>query len=314
MFRRLTAKIGCYAVSRAVSHELLPIQLGVSVMGGAEAAVHAVRTFITNNIDSSDHKIIVKLDTMNSVRRDHVLPTCLHRTPEIAKLSFLAYSKPSSVIASGHSTTSSTGVQQGDPIDPHLIALVVDQIASGVESELNVWYLDDATIGGFPESVLSDVQRCITGHMRIGLTVNPKKTEIMNVGLAAGKFSRVVNSFNELLPEVKVTELTKMELHGSPILADATRCFIERKLSEYNRMNDRTLLLDGHPGLFLQKNALSLPRLLLTLRSAPCHHHPELLAEYDVITRSTTEASCNIQFDDNSWSHCQFGTAALDSA
>ena len=114
VFRRLAAKVGCYADSRAVSHELLPIQPGVSVKGGAEAAVHAVRTFITNNIDSCDHKVIVKLDMMNafnSVRRDHVLQTCLDRTPEIAKLSFLAYCKPSSVIASGHSITSSTGVQ-----------------------------------------------------------------------------------------------------------------------------------------------------------------------------------------------------------
>ena len=161
----VAAKVGCYAVSRAVSHELLPIQLGVAFKGGAEAAVHAARTFITNNIDSNDHKIIVKLDTLNtfnSVRRDHVLQTCLDRTPEIAKLYFLAYSKPSSVTASGHSITSSTGVQQGDPIGPLLFALAVDQIASGVECELNVWHLGDATIGGSPESVLSDVHRCIT--------------------------------------------------------------------------------------------------------------------------------------------------------
>ena len=288
VFRRLAAKVGCYAVYRAVSHELWPIQLGVSDKGGAEAAVHAVRTFITNNIDSNDHKIISRLDIMNafnSVRRDHVLQTRLDRTPEIAELSFLAYSKPSSVIASGHSITSSTGVQQGDPIDPLLFALAVDQIASGVRSELNVWYLDDATIGGSPESVISDVQRCITGLKRIGLMVNPKKTEIINVGLAAGKFSRVVKSFNELLPEIKVAELTKMELLGSPILADATRCCIVNKLSEYKTMNDRILLLDGHLGLFLLKNAFSLPRLLFTLRTAPCHHHPEFLAKYDVITR-----------------------------
>ena len=180
VFRRLAAKVWCYAVSRAVSHELLSIQLGVSVKGGAEAAVHAVRTFITTNIDSSDNKVIVKLDMMNafnSVRRDHVLQTCLDRTPEIAKLSILAYSKTSSVIASGHSITSSTG--------PLLFALAVDQIANGVDSELNVWYLDDATIGGSPESFLSDVQWCITGLKRIGLIVIPKKTEIDNVGLAA---------------------------------------------------------------------------------------------------------------------------------
>ena len=136
------------------------------------------------------------------------------RGPKVGdcKLSIHAYSKPSSVISSGHSITSSTGVQQGDPIIPLLFALAVDQIACGVESELHVWYLDDATIGGSTQSVLSDVQRCITGLRRIGLTVSPKKTEIIYVGLAAGKFSRIVNSFNELLPEIKVTELTKMEL------------------------------------------------------------------------------------------------------
>ena len=58
-----------------MSHKLSPIQLGVSVRGGAEAAVHAVRKFITNKIDSDDPKVIVKQDMMNainSVRRDHV--------------------------------------------------------------------------------------------------------------------------------------------------------------------------------------------------------------------------------------------------
>ena len=128
---------------------------------------------------------------------------------------------------------------------------------SEVEHELNVWYFDDATIGGSPESVISDVQRCISGLKRMGLIVNPKKTEIINVGLAAGKFSRVVNSFSELLPDIKLTELTKMELVGSPILADATICCIVKKLSEHKGMNDRILLLDGYPGLFLLKNAFS---------------------------------------------------------
>ena len=74
----------------------------------------------------------------------------------------IAYSKSSSVIASGHSKTLSSGVQRGRPIGPLLFALAVDMVASGVESEMNVSYLKDATIGGTPESILSDVQRCIT--------------------------------------------------------------------------------------------------------------------------------------------------------
>ena len=96
-----------------------------------------------------------------------------------------------------------------------------------------------------------------------------------------------------------------MELSRSPIQNDATRGCIMKKLPEYKRMSDRILLLDGHPGIFLPKNAFSLPRLLLTLRSAPCHHHPEILAECDKDTRWTTEALCNVHFDDNSWSQAK---------
>ena len=137
--------MGCHAVSRAVSYELSSIQLGCSVIGGSEAAVYAARKFISNKIDRHDPKVIVKLymkNAFNSDRRDHVSQICLDRTPEIAKLAFLAYSKSSSVIASGHSIISSSGVQQDDPIGALLLALAVDQIASGVQSELNIWYLE----------------------------------------------------------------------------------------------------------------------------------------------------------------------------
>ena len=109
-----------------------------------------------------------------------------------------------------------------------------------------------------------------------------------------------------------------MEFLGSPILNDATRCCIVKKLSEYKRINDRTPLLNRNPGLFLLKNGFFLPRLLFTLRSAPCGHHPELLTEYDVITRWTTETLCNIHFDDNSWSQAKlpvrYGGLGLSTA
>ena len=125
------------------------------------------------------------------------------------------------------------------------------------------------------------------------------------MGLFAGNFSRVGDSFNILLPEFKVAELSKIELLGSSILNDATRGCIMKKLSEHARMSDRILLLDGHSGLFQLKNALSLPHLLISLRTTPCHHHPELLVEFDKVTRSTTVELCNVHFDGNSWSQAK---------
>ena len=35
----------------------------------------------------------------------------------------------------------------GDPIEPSLFTLPVDEAARGIQLEVNVWYLDDATLG-----------------------------------------------------------------------------------------------------------------------------------------------------------------------
>ena len=59
MFHRLAAMFRYHAVSSAVSQELSPIKLSVSVKGGAEAAVHAVRISICNKIESHDPNVIV---------------------------------------------------------------------------------------------------------------------------------------------------------------------------------------------------------------------------------------------------------------
>ena len=87
----------------------------------------------------------------------------------------------------------------GDPIGLLLFVLAVDQIVSGVESEMKNWYFDNLTIGGSPESVLNDVQTYINELKRIGFEGTLKKTKIINIGFAAGNVSRVVYSFNILL-------------------------------------------------------------------------------------------------------------------
>ena len=77
---------------------------------------------------------------------------------------------------------------------------------------------------------------------------------------------------------------------------------IMKNQSEYIGMSDRILFFDGYSGLFLLKNAFFLPRLLQTLRTVKCRHHPELLAKCHEVTCSTTEVLFNVHFDDNSCS------------
>ena len=125
-----------------------PVQLGFGISGGCEGAVHAARSFFHDTSSSVPH-IDVKLDVrnaFNSVRRDHILEVCMKRCPLIFKLVHQAYSGPSILVAGSSSTiSSSTGVQQGDPLGPLLFALAIDEITRSVSSPLNVWYLDDCS-------------------------------------------------------------------------------------------------------------------------------------------------------------------------
>ena len=70
-------------VIKSRSEALQPIHVGVGVLGGAEAAIHAMRRLVSTMPD--DH-VIVKLDfanAYNSVRRDAVLETVADKMPKL---------------------------------------------------------------------------------------------------------------------------------------------------------------------------------------------------------------------------------------
>ena len=86
-------------------------------------------------------------NAFNSLRRDSFLSVARVRTPGLYSLLWQAYSSPTRLFFGEEGFASETGIQQGDPIGPALFALSVDEAARGVQSEFNVWYLDDATLG-----------------------------------------------------------------------------------------------------------------------------------------------------------------------
>ena len=56
---------------------------------------------------------------------------------------------------------SATGIQQDDPFGPALFSLGIDEITRRVDTELNIWYLDDGTIGDSPDKVFTCLQRLV---------------------------------------------------------------------------------------------------------------------------------------------------------
>ena len=61
---------------------------------------------------------------------------------------------------------------------PAIFALSVDEAAGGVQSEFNVWYLDDATLGDSPESVPNDLVVLLETLRAIDLEVDGRKCEL----------------------------------------------------------------------------------------------------------------------------------------
>jgi hypothetical protein len=115
-WRRIAAKCANSHATSALVDYLSPLQLGVGVPGGCEAAVHATRRYVESM--PTGH-CVVKLDfsnAFNSLHRDAMLTEASERTPGIYKFLHLAYSRPSVLNYKGRSILSQEGVQQGDPL------------------------------------------------------------------------------------------------------------------------------------------------------------------------------------------------------
>ena len=90
----------------------------------------------------------------------------------------LAYDQPSTLLCQNQSLLSAEGAQQGDPLGPLLFCLAIQPIISRLKCPLNVWYLDDGTIGGTLTHVLSDFATIKEESQKIGLEVNVAKSEM----------------------------------------------------------------------------------------------------------------------------------------
>ena len=83
--RRLAGKVAMETVGRSIGAEMCPLQVGVGVAGGAEAVIHASRSWQKQNRGRSD-KIFAQVDlenAFNSIFRTHVRQIARERMPSL---------------------------------------------------------------------------------------------------------------------------------------------------------------------------------------------------------------------------------------
>ena len=89
------------------------------------------------------------------------LEICHIKAPAIYRLAHLAYSAPSLLVANTPIIPSASGVHKDNSLGLLSFALAIDDLARPISSPLNLWCLDDATIGGRCISVINDLQRLV---------------------------------------------------------------------------------------------------------------------------------------------------------
>lgn len=260
--RRLATKVGCAPLANRLGSQLRPVQLGFATKGGCEAAVHATRRYIAN---APPDRVVLKLDLKNAfncIRRDVFLQAARERTPSMYRLLWQAYSEHSLLFFGDETIRSATGIQQGDPMGPALFSLGVDQIARSAVSELNIWYLDDATLGGEPDIVLADFRDLRVKLNQIGLDVNGQKCELIHVNssdIASREITETL--FREVIPDIKIAPAERSTVLGAPISAQAIPEALAGKIDDLKLMTSRLSVIEPHQALTLLKNCFAIPKL-----------------------------------------------------
>ena len=192
--------------------------------------------------------------------------------------------------------SSEEGAQQGDPLGPLLFCLSVHRLVKMMKSELNMWYIDDGTLGGHLTDLLHDIDIIKSEGPHIGLTLNDCKCELISDD------EEVINYVRQLIPAVSTIDPSEAVVLGAPVGGgQVIDSVLQQKLVDLQRLADRLKLLSTHDGFFLLKNCFSLPKLMYTLRSAPCYDSP-FIRQYDNLIRNTLQSILNVTLSDDAWS------------
>ena len=294
-WRRLVAKAACRAVMSKVTGMLSPTQIGFGIRRAAEAAAHAARIYVAS---LQPGQAFLKLDfvnAFNTISRDAILNYVATDLPEILNFVKLCYDQSSPLCFGDYTLLSDEGAQQGDPLGPLLFCLTTKRLTRNISSELNLWYLDDGSVGGDIDVLIRDFQTVRQQAAELGLIINEAKCELICDD------SEVVKQFHEVAPNVVNVRCENAMLLGAPIGNSAcVDAVLMQKLDEFKRLQHRLKLLNVHDAFYLIRNCFSLPKLLYTLRSAPCFASTELV-HYDTLIRQTLQQILNIQFGDETW-------------
>ena len=114
--------------------------------------------------------------------------------------------EPGDLYFGEHVIPSHEGVHQRDPLGQLLFSLAIQPLIEKLESEINVWYLDDGTIGGAPDVVMRDFTRILRAADWLGLAVNDAKCELF-VDPAVPETIATMDANRRMAPNIQIVKI-----------------------------------------------------------------------------------------------------------
>jgi hypothetical protein len=265
---------------------------------GCEAAIHTTRTFLNN--DQNRCKVLLKLNFKNAfnlVERDCILKEVQCHNPLLYPYLYQCYRNSSTLFFGDHLISSPVGAQQRDPCRPMIFSLLIQPIILSLDSQLNIWYLDDGTLADYPEVVLSDFKKVINLSRKIGLELNFNKCEIF---CCSGDTDlKVIKKFQNLAPGIKkICDRGSLSLLDSPIFDQGFKNTVEKTTITVENLLNKADLLGRHI-----KNCLFKPKFNFLLRTTPFWKISNYVNSIDSSLKSSLERILNLHLTDLQW--CQ---------
>ena len=163
---------------------------------------------------NDDDFVVLKIDLRNAfnlVSRQAFLDECTAHFPEVLPWALWCYGQHPVLWHPLGLISSESGVQQGDPLGPLLISLVLHRVVSAIASScpevlFHMWYLDDGAIAGPKLAVLHALSIVQDLGPPNGLSVNTSKCELYSIG-----------DLSIFPSEMKSSKDLNFEILGAPI-------------------------------------------------------------------------------------------------
>jgi hypothetical protein len=182
-----------------------------------------------------------------------------------------------------------------------IFSLAIQPIILSLDSQLNIWYLDDGTLADYPEVVLPDFKKILNLSRKIGLELNFNKCEIF---CCFGDTDlKVIKEFQNLAPGIKICDRGSLSLLCSPLFDQGFKNTDERTIITVENLLNKAEFLSRHVTYTLIKNCLFIPKFIFLLRTTQFWKFSNYVNSIDSSLKSSLERILNLRLTDLQW--CQ---------